>query len=307
MEFEMTGIASIFAIAAVTVATWNGDWFPSGRAEHRADPKVEAKTIRRAGDMLRGAFAAADPSGTNDIVLCLNEMRDRETVVALANAIGRTNLSLAVVSGYRRRDRFDQQQDAILTTLPVVSSSWSRWRNSRDTTPPRGFVFAELVFPGAVTSRVYAVHLKSNYGQTSAEIAESNRAKRANAISQILEQERVKRGRFAAPVVIAGDMNADAWKREFREERIFPLFSEAGFDNVLAALDEEDRITHPGRGKWQGSVLDYVFVRELRVMAPPTVHFSAGVSDHNPVLVVVDSASEKEKQGKKAKKGRRPK
>ena len=287
------GCMTSIILAAVTMVTWNGEWFPSGRAEHRADPKIEAKTIQRAGQMLRGAFAAVDPSGSNDIVLCLNEMRDKETVLALANAIGRPDLKLAIISGYRRRDRFDMQQDAILTTLPVTTASWSRWRNAKEFTPPRGYVYSEIVFPNDVTTRVYAVHLKSNYGQTNEQIAESNRAKRANAIAQILDQERAKRGKFAAPVAILGDMNADAWKKEFAKDTIFPLLSEAGFENILARLDEEDRITHPGRGKWQGSVLDYIFLRELELSAPPTVHYANGISDHNPVLAVIDTAPKK--------------
>ena len=32
----------ILLLAAVVVGTWNGNWFPSGRAEHRAHPDVEA-------------------------------------------------------------------------------------------------------------------------------------------------------------------------------------------------------------------------------------------------------------------------
>ena len=49
-------LASAILLAAVTVATWNGEWFPSGRAEHRASPEKEERTIRRAGDMLRRAL-----------------------------------------------------------------------------------------------------------------------------------------------------------------------------------------------------------------------------------------------------------
>jgi endonuclease/exonuclease/phosphatase family metal-dependent hydrolase len=280
--------SSIFALAAVTVATWNGEWFPSGRAEHRAAPEVEARTIRRAGAMLRGAFAAADPAGTNDIVLCLNEIRDRRSAEELAKAIGRDDLKIAMISAYRRRDRFDQQQDVIMTTLPVVSASWSRWRNAKDNTPPRGYVYAELAMSPSVTSRVYAVHLKSNYGQTTREAAVANRAKRANAISQIVGQERAVRGRFAAPVVIAGDFNADAWKAEFRGEPAFMLLSDAGFSNVLALVPEDDRETYPGKGRWRGSVLDYIFLRGLSVAGEPRVVSSQGVSDHNPVVAVLD-------------------
>ena len=81
-------LASAILLAAVTVATWNGEWFPSGRAEHRASPEKEERTIRRAGDMLRRALEKADPSGTNDIVLCLNEIRGRPEAEALCGARG---------------------------------------------------------------------------------------------------------------------------------------------------------------------------------------------------------------------------
>ena len=62
-------------VAAVVVGTWNGNWFPSGRAEHRAHPDVEAATIEAAAKMLSEGLRAVDPAGTNDVVLVLNEIR----------------------------------------------------------------------------------------------------------------------------------------------------------------------------------------------------------------------------------------
>ena len=43
-----------FIFAAVVVGTWNGNWFPSGRAEHRAHPDVEAATSAAALSVARG-------------------------------------------------------------------------------------------------------------------------------------------------------------------------------------------------------------------------------------------------------------
>ena len=124
-------IACSFALALV-VGTWNGEWFPSGRAEHRANEQVERAAIRAAGQMLREGISAVDPSGEEDVVLCLNEIRDLETAQALCSEIGRTNLTVAVVTAYRRRDRFDQQQDVIMTTLPVAKANWSTWKTHKD-------------------------------------------------------------------------------------------------------------------------------------------------------------------------------
>ena len=64
-----------FLLASVVVGTWNGNWFPSGRAEHRAHPDVEDATITAAARMLSHGLSEADPSGTNDVILCLHEMR----------------------------------------------------------------------------------------------------------------------------------------------------------------------------------------------------------------------------------------
>ena len=273
--------------------TWNGEWFPSGRAEHRAAPAVEAAAIREAGKMIRESLAKADGGATNDVIISLCEMRDKETVESLVKAIGREGLELAIISQYRRRDRFDWQQNAILTTLPVVKASWSRWQNHKAETPPRGYAYAEIAVEPAVTARVYSVHLKSNYGQTTDERHKTDVAKRTHAVEQILEQEKPMRGKTEAPVIVAGDFNADAWSEDFADEKIFALFKDAKFVDVLESVPEGSRITHPGRGRWAGSTLDYIMVRDLR---PEKVLItdSLGLSDHSPVMTVLAEGKSQE-------------
>ncbi|MBO7237010.1 MAG: endonuclease/exonuclease/phosphatase family protein [Kiritimatiellae bacterium] len=282
--------SSAFLVAAVTVGSWNGKWFPSGRAEHRAPPHIEARTVAKAGAMLREGLDKADPYGTNDVIICLNEMRGPKVVNELIAAIGRTNLTCAVITAYRRRDRFDMQQDAILTTLPVVAANWSKWKNHKAETPPRGYAHATVVFPGAITTEVYSVHLKSNYGQTDEKTARLNRAKRSHAIRQLIEQERPRRGRKNVPVIIAGDLNADKWSKDFKEDEIFEILSDAGFITPLEFLSPEKRITYPKRGKWGGTALDYIFIRGLRISSGARVQIiSAGeISDHDAVFINVE-------------------
>ena len=279
-------LASSLALALV-VGTWNGEWFPSGRAEHRANEQVERATIRAAGQMLSEGISAVDPSGSEDIVLCLNEIRDLETAQALCSAIGRTNLSVAVVTAYRRRDRFDQQQDVIMTTLPVTKANWSRWKTHKDTIPPRGYAHAEVVVSPAVTATVYAVHLKSNYGQTSEAIAQTNRLKRAYAIEQLVEQEKPKRGKFRAPVIIAGDFNADRFSKSFEKDSLFKTLLDAGFADAFEGVPKDGRITHPGSSRHAGSTLDYIFMRGCSVESPPKVIPALRISDHDAVFVKV--------------------
>ena len=279
------GAASL--LLAVVVGVWNGEWFPSGRAEHRAAPEIEQAAVSAAGKMLRSGLDQIDPGGKEGVVLCLNEVRDMETADALCRAIGRTNLSVTVVTGYRRRDRFDQQQDVIMTTLPSVEASWSLWRNAKKDTPPRGFAYARLVFSPSVTAAVYAVHLKSNYGANTAERRAANMRKRAAAVDQLVALERPRRGFAQRPVVIAGDFNADPWRKEFAGEAIFAALDAAGFRNALALLPPDGRGTHPSE-KWGASALDHLMLRGVGVVGVPVIVPSKSLSDHDAVFVLVE-------------------
>ena len=272
-------------LLALVVGTWNGEWFPSGRAEHRAAPEIERATIRVAGKMLRDGLARIDPSGAEDVVLCLNEVRDAATAEALCREIGRTNLSVSVVTGYRRRDRFDQQQDVILSSAPVVRADWSRWKTWADASPPRGYARAEVVVAPAVTATVYAVHLKSNYGQTTPQLVAENRLKRGRAVEQLVEQEKPKRGRYRAPVVVAGDLNADRHAGASASEPIFEAFDKAKFIDAFEGVPPEGRATYPGRGKRKDATLDYVMYRGLEIVGQPVVVSAKGISDHDAVFV----------------------
>ena len=271
-------------LAAIIVGTWNGNWFPSHRAEHRDTPEKEALTIQAAGNMLAAALRELDPLGTNDVVLSFNEMRNKDVAQRLTAAIGRTNLVVASVSEYRRRDRFDMQQDVIATTLPIVWASWSKWHRAKAETPPRGYAQAELLFAPSITGRVYSVHLKSNYGQRTAADIALNRAKRTRAVNDLIQFTKS----YKAPVLILGDMNADKWKKEFVAEELFSNLEKAGYCNELEALPEDGRATYVGRGKGRGSALDYIFTRHFTRQGLPRIFSAQGYSDHDSLFVVLD-------------------
>lgn len=278
-------------VAAVIVGTWNGNWFPSGRAEHRAHPDVEDATITAAAQMLADGLKSLDPEGTNDVILCLGEMRGPREVSNLVQRIGRTGLKVAVVSRYRRRDRFDMQQNAIATTLPVTEARWSRWKSRKGVLPPRGYAFAAVVVDPATTANVYAVHLKSNYGQgRDPERIADNRSKRGASIRQIIETES-RRNRPARAVVIAGDFNADRWRREFSEETTFPDLEKAGFSDIASLLPENRRFTHPNR-RHGNSLLDYIFCHGMKPAGEPLTVSARNLSDHMALFVVLKTLPE---------------
>ena len=172
-----------------------------------------------------------------------------------------------------------------MTTLPVAKANWSTWKTHKDAIPPRGYAHADVIVSPAVTATVYAVHLKSNYGQTTEDIAKANRLKRAYAIEQLVAQEKPKRGKFRAPVVIAGDFNADRFSKSFEKDTLFQTLLDAGFVDAFEGVPKDDRITHPGSGRHAGSTLDYIFMRGCSVESPPKVVPALRISDHDAVFV----------------------
>lgn len=284
-------MTSIFLLALV-VGTWNGNWFPSGRAEHRASPAKEERTVELAAEMLSDGLDRVDPSGKDDVVICLNEMRNAAVVSNLLSKMRRKDLRLAVITRYRRRDRFDQQQDAIITSMPAVESRWAVFRKTSDysSNPPRGYAYSAVISDGgSVTTGVYAVHLKSEYGATRESIRASNRKKRASAAKQIVAMEKPRgRGKKKSPpsrVIVAGDINADKWNPYFAKDSVFSVFEDAGFDNVFRGMEAEDRDTrHTSR--WGASTIDYILPRLPEKVRRVHIEKTNGASDHNAVFAV---------------------
>lgn len=264
----------IVLLLALIVGTWNGNWFPSGRAEHRANPDVEAATIKAAGKMIARGLHKIDTNGTEAVILTFNEIRNRAVAEALVEAIGRKDLKMVSISQYRRRDRFDYQQDFIATTLPLVESRWARWDYVEPGNPPRGYAFASVVVTPAITANVYAVHLKSNYGAKDPETALNNRLARSNAVEQVIRREA-----NSPYVIFAGDFNADKWKKEFADEAIFPMLEKAGYLNPLELLSKRARWTYPNR-RYGNSALDYIMVKGFRFDEKPEKIPNEELSDH---------------------------
>ena len=287
-------------LLSVIVGTWNGNWFPSGRAEHRAHPDVEAATIAAAGKMIASGLAKVDPTGREDVILSLCEIRNRQAAEELTKAIGRKGLKVASVSAYRRRDRFDQQQNVILTTLPVAESKWARWTYVPEANPPRGYAMAKIVLSPAVTAAVYSVHLKANYGATTSAIVAANRAKRTHAINEFV---RIAEG--DAYAILAGDFNADKWRKEFAEETVFTTLEGAGYANLLELLPPKGRGTHPHK-RYGDRALDYIMTKGFEATGVPLLEPNDQLSDHYAVFARVVPEEVRKSVPRPTRSARRP-
>ena len=139
--------------ANVRLTTWNLDWFPNGKPKE-APPADQEKRIQAAADVLRNL----DP----DIIL-LQEIRDYDTCVRLAEAIKPHTYQVAICSAFKEpfQPGLGKQQVAILAKEPAQAAWAERWKSMEGVDPPRGFAFAWFKIKGADFG-VYSVPQKQS-------------------------------------------------------------------------------------------------------------------------------------------------
>ncbi len=306
----------IFALvtADLLVGTWNLKWFPSGRAEHRAPDNVEQRTIDDAAGVIRSGVlrGVADAGNTNSItgsILFFQELRDGCVFSNLVCHAGVTNLQIACVTSFKDWDgRLMWQQCGIATTYPVVESHWSYWKHpmrpvilkngqqakkkTHRVFPPRGYGYALVDAGTNGLIACYCVHLKSNYGATSPQKKRENEVKREVAIEQIIGQAssiKTPGGRKVSRIIIAGDFNTDIFQERFGNEKTIPALIDAGFMNCFSSdLPLESRATYPGKGRWKGSTIDYIFHRGFTAQRNFYLSPLSEASDHQMLWVTLD-------------------
>jgi len=275
-------ISSFFVCFAVLVGSWNLKWFPSGRAEHRAKPEVEARTIADAGDVVRRGVGTE-----KGVILFFQELRDGAACSNLTVSTGLTNLHTAVVSAFREYDRrLGWQQCGIVTDLPVLDARWSYWKHPKRVYPPRGYAYALVDAGKDGLVACYCVHLKSDYGVKTPADAEKNAEKRRVCAEQLVaEAKHVKGpdGKKVCRVVIAGDFNADRFEKDGVDVRTFSTLTDAGFADGWEGAALAARGTHPGKGRWPDSTLDYVFHFGWTRVVSRALSPSVPLSDHRMV------------------------
>lgn len=274
-------VKTFVALFAVLAGSWNLKWFPSGRAEHRASPRVEAANISDAADLIRTNLKG------NGRILFLQELRDANSCSNLVAEIGDTNLHVAVATAYRdfRDNRLQWQQMAIATDLPVIAAEWRYARRTSGMFVPRGYAYALL--DGGKEGRIacFCVHLKSDYGAKKDEKRAENALKRESAVKQVIEAAE-KCG--ASKVIIAGDFNADRYHRPFKGERMFALLDSAGFSDGWEGSEKSERGTHPGSSRYPDFTLDYVFHKGFSRLTYRHLAPIEPVSDHRMVVMSLE-------------------
>jgi endonuclease/exonuclease/phosphatase family metal-dependent hydrolase len=260
----LLGFGSIQAAEVVRLVTWNLEWFP-GKKPFAIQQERNAHFLE---------VAAILPQFAADVIV-LQEVRSWLVAEDLAKVL--PGFSVHVISAFK--DPFTrkpgEQQICILSRLPA-DAAWAEEWKAGWANAPRGYAYARLKV-GKHFLHVYGLHLKSNLGEPS-----KNIAKREDAINQLVTHicETVP---GSEPVAVVGDFNTSKEQAIFSSDHTLTKIEQAGFFWTFEGIPLERRITIPGKGRYPDACFDHIFTRNLG-RPVGQVKDSSG-SDHRPVFV----------------------
>ena len=276
----------------VIVTTWNMKWFPSGKADLRAEPAYERENIARAGRILADAVADQRRSRRNpaDLIAFAQEVRDADVCGQLISASGIAGLKVASVSDYKDNGGVPLwQQMAILTTLPVLDSGYAFWSNGDGVSIPRGFAFALLDCGEKGAIACFSIHLKSNVNRSgSVQETQKNIYKREAAAGQILAAVRELRRRHSGRklrILVGGDFNTNEDDPTFVSEATLRSFYGAHYRSCFRDWKKSQCVTHPGDRNFPDATFDYILYHGFERIVSRRIFPGAPVSDHNLVAL----------------------
>jgi endonuclease/exonuclease/phosphatase family metal-dependent hydrolase len=267
-------LAQVSLAEQVTIITWNLKWFPGG-----------GKTSTPAERIVHMSAAKDALMGVSPDVICAQEIRNWEAFAELATI--RPDLVPNVVSAYRDSPQggaISIQQIGIASRMPAVGA-WSEAFRVAPESPPRGFSFVALQLQDGRHLLVYSVHLKSNLGDLT-----ENIARREEAAEQLVAHaaKMEEAYRPVAAAVICGDFNTDPTGGQFAEEKTFNILESAGFIWPWRNTPLAERITLPSSGRFPDACFDgFVVKGDMRVVSCEVLPID-GVSDHKPVKLVLE-------------------
>jgi endonuclease/exonuclease/phosphatase family metal-dependent hydrolase len=275
-----SGQAAASPEVSVSIGCWNMEWFP-GRNPRNPDEHFTQLQI----DGVRKILAEQNP----DIFFAcevrsladLKKLRLNYPYLACTNFPAPANddknlpnQGLAILSRYPWREIWALDFGA----LPAAPNR-----------PSRGILGAAFTLPNQQTLTIYAVHLKSNFGDPAA-----NRAKRESAVDY-LEWDWQRRGLDPGRdhLVILGDFNSSAHDPVFAQDQTLRRLFKLGFTDAADGLTPDRRITIPANNEgYPDNDFDHILISKSlrsRLASPPPwvkiIPVPFTVSDHYPLFI----------------------
>jgi Endonuclease/Exonuclease/phosphatase family. len=218
-------------------------------------------------------------------ILCLQEVRDYESVQQLIEVLPRFHVY--VVSRFKERigDILGIQQTAICGTRHAEaawSESWQRGKSD----PPRGFSFSAIRTSNRNYLLVYSVHFKSNLGSLPDDFAKrEDAARQLPAHQSAMENLYSKIGKVS--VVVGGDFNTSPDDPRFASEQTFPLLIKT-FLWCWQGVPPASRVTLPSHGRYPDASFDGFFVKNCSIISSEVVN-TGNASDHLAVQMLIST------------------
>ncbi len=259
----------------IRIVSWNLQWFPGHKPE--TTPGIAAAHMAEAQKAVKEL---------NPDVLLLQEVRTWEAAAELCTAV--PGLTPRVVTAFNLLIPDARPQNQVIASKLEADSAWSAKWVGGHYGPPRGYAFAALDVGEGRFVLCWSLHLKSNLG-----VLTENIAMRAESARQLIQhmQEMLaiygKHGKCA--IVVAGDMNTSVDDPKFASDPTMAAFMESGLWWTHKGVPFANRTTIPGEGSFADNCFDHILSAGLgRPVA--FVKPYPGLSDHNPVIVDIDLA-----------------
>ena len=188
------------------------------------------------------------------------------------------------------------RQVAILSKAKA-SLAWSQpWQNSSvSAASAGGFAFAAIRM-GNKNIGFFSVQLGDGAApgteETRNAACQQARGESARLLVKQIDSLQDWRDNRLQTFIVGGDFDTTPDDMHLVDERTLPLLEEAGFDNALAGLPLEKRITLPGDDRRPAATLDYIFTRAAGLVNPALITPSA-LCEHGAVTCEMDLAAPK--------------
>jgi endonuclease/exonuclease/phosphatase (EEP) superfamily protein YafD len=255
----------------VRVAFWNIQWFP-GRHPNAslASERSQIASVHR------------DMRWINADVIGMEEVRDFDNATIAVSPLA--GFKVDVVSDFPAREGQDVgQQVAIASRFPPLSAWVEMWKPNGALVPPRGFAFAAYEVAPRHLLLVYAVHLKSNRGEISEDIAIREESMQ-QLIAHIHEMNQAYGKLGSVNCIVGGDFNTAPDDSRFADETTIRILRDDGFSWCWENIPFARRISLPADKLFPAACFDHIFMRNAKLNSARVIETSRRSSDHNAIF-----------------------
>jgi endonuclease/exonuclease/phosphatase family metal-dependent hydrolase len=258
--------------APIRVTTWN------------LQPAAAAGAIGGPNEWQSGLVqeAAESLKTLNPDVILLQQVADWDTCRQLAQALQPEIYQMVICSSFRQPGAKALGRQVAILSKTKAYLAWSEpWRNGGPSpAAPGGFAFAAMRLGG------------KNLGLLSVQLSDGADLQKASdesvrqLVQQIISLQNWRTNRLQA-FLAAGEFNSTPDDPHVVHEKNLGRLEQIGFENALAGMPPENRVTGTGHAQRPAATLDYIFTLDAGRVSSPimtrSVHF-----EHDAITCEID-------------------